>query len=72
MTNDNFTEAEIEAAAIALYNYDESWGFVVQFAYGAQAIEWEDLGDGPQEMFRDFARRALTAARAARRDEETR
>lgn len=63
------TDAEVEAAAIALYNDDESWGFVVEFAYGTQAVEWDDLGDGPQEMFREFARRAL---RAARRDEEKR
>lgn len=63
------TDAEVEAAAIALYNDDESWGFVVEFAYGTQAVEWDDLGDGPREMFREFARRAL---RAARRDEEKR
>ena len=65
-------EYEVEATAIALYNDDESWGFVVEFAYGTQAADWGDLGPGPQQMFRDFARRALSAARRARGEDPTR
>ena len=73
MTTDNRTnepsEAQVEAAAKAIYGNDPAWGYVNNYGYGEVASQWRHLGESIQEMFRLKARAALVAAAGAGKDE---
>ena len=59
------TDAEVEAAARSLYAEDVNESYIEWPAYGSP----ENVG---RELYIERARNALSAARAARRDEEKR
>lgn len=60
-----FTEAQVLAAAKAIYGDDPAWGYVSDYGGGEVASQWRHLGEGIQEMFRLKARAALVAAQSA-------
>lgn len=53
------TDAEIDAVAASIL-------------WETSGRHWEDISDGERREYREYARAALSAARAARRDEEKR
>lgn len=56
------SDAQVEAAARAIYGGDHAWGYVVDYGQGEVGAHWEDLG---QELQDDFCNRARAALRAA-------
>src|SRR5699024_9763014 len=53
------TDAEVDAVAASIL-------------WETSGRHWEDITDGERREYREYARAALSAARTARRDEETR
>lgn len=64
------TDTEVEAAARSIYEYFPR-KYMDEFGFTCTA-HWEDLEPHMQDEYRVVARAALSAARAARRDEEKR